>query len=359
MSARWMSSVFTAGMSSPLSTMLVDSRMSYLPSPNSVMTRSSSVGASRPCACAVRASGTISRKPVGHAAEILDARHDAEHLAAAEAFALHRLADHHRVERHDEGAHRQAIDRRRGDQAHFAHAGQRQLQGARDRRRGQRQHVHVGLQRLQLFLVGDAEMLLLVDDQQAEIGKVGALGQQRVGADDDVDVAVGEPAPYLGRLLRRHHARQLGDLDGKPREPGRERAEMLAGQQGGRHHHGDLAAGHGGDEGGAERHLGLAEADIAADQPVHRPAGGEILQHVGDGARLVVGFGVGEAGAEFVPGAFRRRHDLGVAQAALGGDADQLAGHVADALLGLRLAVLPEVPPELVERDAAALAAEA
>ena len=62
MSARWITSVFTAGMSSPLSTMLVDSRMSCLPSPNSVMTRSSSVGASRPCACASRASGTISRR---------------------------------------------------------------------------------------------------------------------------------------------------------------------------------------------------------------------------------------------------------------------------------------------------------
>ena len=83
---------------------------------------------------------------LGHARQVLDARDDAEHLAAAETLALDRLADHHAVERHDEGAHRQPIDRRRGDQAHFPHAGQRQLQRARDRRRGQRQHMHVGLQ---------------------------------------------------------------------------------------------------------------------------------------------------------------------------------------------------------------------
>ena len=87
-----------------------------MPSPNSVITRSSSVGARRPCACAVRASGTISRSRSAMRPQILDARHDAEHLAAAESFALDRLADHHAVERHDEGAHREPIDRRRGDQ---------------------------------------------------------------------------------------------------------------------------------------------------------------------------------------------------------------------------------------------------
>ena len=62
MSARWITSVFTAGMSRPDSTMLVESRMSYLPSPNSVITRSSSVGARRPWAWTMRASGMISRR---------------------------------------------------------------------------------------------------------------------------------------------------------------------------------------------------------------------------------------------------------------------------------------------------------
>ena len=63
------------------------------------------------------------------------------------------------------------------------------LQRARDRRRGQRQHMHVLAQLLQALLVLHAEMLLLVDDQQAEIGELDALGEQRVGADDDIDVA--------------------------------------------------------------------------------------------------------------------------------------------------------------------------
>ena len=128
--------------------------------------------------------------------QVLDARADIEDLAAAILLAQHRLADRDAVERHDEGAHRQAVDRRRGDQAHLAHAGQGELQGARDRRGGQRQHMDVGAQLLQPLLLRDAEMLLLVDDQQAEILELDALGQQRVGADHDVDRALLHRLPW-------------------------------------------------------------------------------------------------------------------------------------------------------------------
>ena len=132
------------------------------------MMSSSSPGGIWPCAVATFSSGTCVAQEVADLGEIGDARHDIEALAAAIALAQQRLADHQRIEGRDEGAHRQAVDRRRGDQRQFAHAGQRQLQRARDRRRRQRQHVHVALQLLQPLLVLDAEMLLLVDDQQAE-----------------------------------------------------------------------------------------------------------------------------------------------------------------------------------------------
>ena len=126
------------------------------------------------------------------AGEIFDPRHHIERLAAAIAFAQQRLADHQGIVRRDEGAHRQAIDRRRGNDREIAHARQRQLQRARDRRRAQRQHMHLGAQLLQPLLVADAEMLLLVDDQKAEIAELDRLAEQRVGADHDVDRAVGE-----------------------------------------------------------------------------------------------------------------------------------------------------------------------
>ena len=91
---------------------------------------------------------------------------------------------------------------------------------------------------------------------------------------------------------------------------------MLARQQRRRHHHRYLSSRHRGDERGPQRDLGLAEADIAADQPIHRPAGREVFQHIGDGARLILGLGEREAGAELVEAAFRRRHDFGVVQSA-------------------------------------------
>ncbi len=75
---------------------------------------------------------------------------------------------------------------------------------------------------------------------------------------------------------------------------------MLAAKQGRRHHHGHLLAVHGGDEGGAQGHFRLAEADVAAHQAVHGPAGAQVLDGVLDGAGLVLGLGKGEAGGELV-----------------------------------------------------------
>ena len=133
--------------------------------------------------------------------EVGDPRHDVERLPAAIVLAEQRLAHGHRVELADVGADRQPVDRRRRDQAELAHARERQLQRPRDRRRGQGQHVDVRAQRLQPLLVGDAEMLLLVDDEQPEVAEPDALGEQRVGADHDLDRAVGEPVARLAGVL--------------------------------------------------------------------------------------------------------------------------------------------------------------
>ena len=51
-----------------------------------------------------------------------------------------------------------------------------------------------------------------------------------------------------------------------------EGAEVLLGQHGRRHQHGHLLAVVDGLEGGPDGQLGLAVADVAADQAVHRPA---------------------------------------------------------------------------------------
>ena len=62
---------------------------------------------------------------------------------------------------------------------------------------------------------------------------------------------------------------------------------MLLRQQGGGHEHGHLLAGLDGLEGGADGDLGLAEADVAAQQPIHREAGLHVRLDVVDGAELV------------------------------------------------------------------------
>ena len=134
---------------------------------------------------------------------------------------------------------------------------------------------------------------------------------------------------------------------------------MLARQKGGGHHHRHLLAGHDRNEGGAQRNLGLAEADIAAHEAVHGPAPGQIAQHGIDGGELVLGLLVGEAGAELVVKAFRGRKNLAGAQFARRGGADEAFGDLAHPLLEPGLARLPGAAAEPIELHARLLGAVA
>ena len=293
------------------------------------------------------------------AGEIFDPRHHVERLAAAIALAQQRLADHQGIVRRHEGADRQPVDRRRGDDREVAHAGQRQLQRARDRRRAQRQHMHFGAQLLQPLLVADAEMLLLVDDQKAEIPELDRFAEQRMGADHDIDGAVREALLDLRQFLRRDQARGLRDIDRKAAKPFGEGLGVLPRQQRRRHHDRDLLAVERDREGRAQRHLGLAEADIAADQPVHRPAAFEVLQRGIDRAKLVFGFLIGKARAELVIDMRLHRHLRRLVQMPLGGDLDQFAGDLANAVLELGLARLPAAAAQPIQFDIGVIGAVA
>ena len=65
------------------------------------------------------------------------------------------------------------------------------MQGARDGRGRQGQHVHVLFQGLELFLVPHAEALFLVQDEQGKIGQGHVRRQQAVRAQQDVDLPLG------------------------------------------------------------------------------------------------------------------------------------------------------------------------
>ena len=224
------------------------------------------------------------------------------------------------------------------------------MQRPRNRRRGQGQDMDVRPHLLEAFLVLDAEVLLLVDDQKAQVAEPDRFGQHRMGADDDVDRPIGQPLARLLRLPGGHEPRQRADVDRKPPETLGEPLVVLARQQRRGGHDGDLHTRHRRDEGRADRHLGLAKADIAADQPVHRIAAVHVGQHIVDRPKLIVGLGIGETCQELVPHAVGRRQGRCRPQRAFRRDPDQALRHLADAFFQPRLLGLPRATAQLVEQ---------
>ena len=134
--------------------------------------------------------------PRGRLVDRADPVVDVEGLPVAQQLAAQRRGDLLVVVRPDVGQHRVALLGRGQDRRHLADAGQAHLQRAGNRGGAHRQHVDVGAHRLDVLLVLDAEALLLVDDHQAEVLPPHAGLQQPVGADHDVDRAVGHTVEH-------------------------------------------------------------------------------------------------------------------------------------------------------------------
>ena len=109
-----------------------------------------------------------------------------KHLPAPVELALDGVAEGCLVKLDDGGLDWQPVLRRRLDGAHVARAGQSHVQCARDRRRGEREHVHCLTQSLELLLVQHAEPLLLVDDNQPEVFEADIVLDEFVRADDNI-----------------------------------------------------------------------------------------------------------------------------------------------------------------------------
>jgi hypothetical protein len=95
---------------------------------------------------------------------VLDALHpvvNEEDLPAAVQLAKDRFAQHVVGAFDDVRLDRLAILGRRLDHADIAHAGQRHMQRARDRRRGHREDMHLGAHLLHALLVLHAEAVAL------------------------------------------------------------------------------------------------------------------------------------------------------------------------------------------------------
>ena len=63
------------------------------------------------------------------------------------------------------------------------------MEGARNRRRGEREDVDLEPERAQELLLRHAEALLLVEDDQTEILRDHVAREDAVGSDEDVDLA--------------------------------------------------------------------------------------------------------------------------------------------------------------------------
>ena len=125
---------------------------------------------------------------------------------------------------------------------------------------------------------------------------------------------------------------------------------MLLHQQRRRREHRDLLAGVHGDERGAHRHLGLAEADVAAHDAVHGPLAGQIAEHLADRLRLIGGLLEREGAGERLVLELRQRQGEARLRLAPRVQVEQLRGHVADLLGGAPPRARPLVGAELVQR---------
>ena len=190
-----------------------------------------------------------------------------------------------------------------------------------------------------------AEALLLVDHEQAEVLELDVLRQEPVGADDHVDGAALDVAHHRLGLLGGEEPGEDLDAHRVAGEALAERLAVLVGEQRGRHEDGDLLAVLHRLEGGPHGDLGLAEADVAADEAVHGPGplhvGLDVVDGLGLVGRLLVGERLlhlrlpGRVGREGVPGG---GHPPAV-------EDDELLGDLLDGLLTLARALDHSAPP--------------
>jgi hypothetical protein len=244
---------------------------------------------------------------------LLDRRHlvvDVEDLALAQQLAPDRGGDLLLVVGPDEGEDGVALLGRRRERRHLPDAGHGHLQRARDRCRRHREHVDRGAQRLELLLVLDPEALLLVDDDEAEVLEPHLLSvsSRWVPMTRSTLPSASPASTALASLSVWKRAERLDDT-GNPHTARRRCCRCCCTSRVVGHEDGDLLAVLHRLERGPHGDLGLAVADVAADEPVHRDRALHVGLDLVDGAQLVGRLDVGEGVLELAlpRGVGRRR----------------------------------------------------
>ena len=162
-----------------------------------------------------------------------------------------------------------------------------------------------------------AEAVLLVDDGQSQIVERDVVLEQRVGADDQIDVAEHQPVEDGRALAAALAPGEDGDADAGGFGQRRDGLHVLARQNFGRRHEGGLAAGFDHRRCRDQRHYRFAGADVALQQSQHALRQRQVVDDVVDRPLLRMGQRIRQ-----------RFHDARAQQAFAGRAASGLAAHM-------------------------------
>ena len=142
--------------------------------------------------------------------------------------------------------------------------------------------------------MGHAETLFFVHHDQSQIMEIHILLEQPVRADHNIDRSGFQFRNDLPLFRFAPEPAQSLDDDRILGKTFEEIVIMLLRQDGGRDQNGGLPSGHYAFEDRPHGDFGFAVADVAAEQPVHRPRRFHILFDLLRRAELIGGFGVGK-----------------------------------------------------------------
>ena len=230
---------------------------------------------------------------------------------------------------------------RRLDDTEITGSDERELEGTGNGRGRHRESVDIRLHLTQFLLGTDAELLLLVDDEQTKILKLHRLADELMRTYDNINLPLCQVFQQSRSLFTRFGTGEVVHTHGHILQTRGEGTKMLIGQHRGRHEHGHLLAVGSSLEGSTYGHLSLAKAHITADKTVHGTGTFHVGLHVLSSLQLVRGVFIKEAGLEFVLHIAVGTEGKTLFTATLGVELNQVAGNILDMLLRTLLQPFP------------------
>ncbi|OAV68855.1 hypothetical protein Barb6XT_00767 [Bacteroidales bacterium Barb6XT] len=274
---------------------------------------------------------------------------DDKYLPVAAHLKVDSFADNVGVEAVHFRLYRIAVGRRRGDVAQIAGTHEGELQGAGNGGCRHRQGVHIGFELAQLFLYGDAKLLLFVYDEQPKVFELHVLAHDAMRAYQYINLSLAQLLQCLLYLCRCAGAADVIYFAGEIFQAFREGLIMLEGKYRGWHEHSRLLVVSRCFEGSADGHFRFAEAHIAAYQPVHRAVALHVLFHFGGRLCLVGSVLVNETRLQLMLQIAVRREGKALFLLAAGVEEYQIAGDVLHLRLGLFLHPFPCTAAKLAQ----------